>query len=353
MDLEAYKTRSLASKLGLSDREKRNYSLLRAVQAAAENNWSRAGFELECSRAIQAKTNKFQQHSYGFCVPVHDMVCERDLTVASASGGGYLVQTENVGFTELLRNRTALLRLGATRLQDLAGSVTVPRQTGATTAVWLANEGAQITESQPTIGQLALTPKTVGAYTEISRQLTLQSDPSAETMVQNDMAKVIGLAVDAAGIAGSGAGGQPTGILNTSGIGSVSGSSLAYAGILEFQSDLNNALVPECAYLTTPTVAGLLMARQRFSGTDTPLWDGSMLDGNVGGFRGMSTAGMPAGTMIFGDFTQVVIAEWGMLEIVVNPFANFQAGIIGVRAIYSVDIGVRQVSAFSAASSIT
>jgi HK97 family phage major capsid protein len=348
-----YESRSLAGRLGLSNKDKRKYSLRRAVLACAENNWSQAGFELECSRAVQSRTNKFLSHPYAFSVPIHDLFFERDLTVASGAAGGYLVETQNVGFIELLRNRTALLRLGATRLLDLVGSVTVPKQTAGATAVWLTNESSQISESAPAFGQVALAPKTVGAYVEISRQLLLQSDPSAEAMVANDLAKVVGLAVDGAGINGSGSGGEPTGILNTSGIGSVTGTSLAYAGIIDFQSDVGNALVPECAYLTTPTVAGLLMARQRFSNTDTPLWDGGMLDARMAGFRAMSTAGMPSATMIFGDFSQVVIAEWGDLEITVNPFTNFQAGIIGVRAMYSVDIGIRYPQAFSAATSIT
>ena len=54
-----------------------------------------------------------------------------------------------------------------------------------------------------------------------------------------------------------------------------------------------------------------------------------------------------------GDFAQAVIGEWGMLEIATNPVANFQAGIIGMRAMQSVDVGVRQAGAFSLATSIT
>lgn len=353
MELQTYQTRSLSARIGLSDKERRSYSLRRAILAAAESNWSGAGFELECSRAVQTRLHSFNPHPFSFMVPVHDLMCERDLTAANASAGGYLVGTQNVGFIELLRNRTALLRLGAMRLLDLVGNVTVPKQTAAATAYWLATEGTQITESQPTLGQLSLTPKTVAAYTEIGRTLLLQSDPSAEAMVHNDLAKVVGLAVDTAGINGTGASGQPTGILQISGIGSVTGASIDYADILEFQSDVGNALVPECAYLTTPAAAGVLMARQRFASTDTPIWVGNMLDGQVAGFRAMSTAGMPSATMIFGDFTQVVIAEWGGLEITVNPYANFQAGIVGVRALYSVDIGVRHPTGFSAASSIS
>ena len=45
-------------------------------------------------------------------------------------------------------------------------------------------------------------------------------------LVMNDLSKVVALALDGAAINGSGASGQPLGILNTSSIGAVSGTSL-------------------------------------------------------------------------------------------------------------------------------
>jgi HK97 family phage major capsid protein len=200
-----------------------------------------------------------------------------------------------------------------------------------------------------------MSPRNVGAYQEVSRQLMLQSDPSVDALVMSDLAKVLALAIDLAAYEGSGSSGQPTGISQTAGIGSVTGTSIAYAGILEFQTDVaaSNALAANCAYITTPAVASLLMQRARFSSTDTPLWTGNILDGQVSGFRAMSTLQLTAASMIFGDFSQVVIGEWGMLEIALNPYANFTAAITGIRAIQTVDVGVRIPGAFSRATSIT
>jgi HK97 family phage major capsid protein len=127
------------------------------------------------------------------------------------------------------------------------------------------------------------------------------------------------------------------------------------AGIVEFQSDVaaNNALVAGASYVTTPAVAGLLMQRQRFSSTDTPLWEGGMLDGRVMGFRAMSSNQMASATMLFGDFSQVIIGEWGVLELMTNPYSDFTRGLTGLRAWYTCDVAVRQTGAFSYASSIT
>lgn len=342
--------------LDLSANEQRNFSVMRAVRAIADRDWRHAGFEKECSDAICKRAGIPEAVHGGFYVPL-DVLAKRDLTVAAPTAGGYMVGTElrPQNFIDLLRARAVVARLGATMLPGLVGNVTIPKLTGAATGYWLANEATAITESQQTIGQLALSPKTVGAYTEISRLLMLQSTPAADQLILNDFARVIALAIDLAALEGTGAGGQPAGISVTAGIGSVTGTSLAYAGVLDFQTDLaaGNALTTKCAYVTTPAVAGLLAQRQRFTSTDTPLWSGGVLEGQMGGFMATTTTQITAASMIFGDFSQVVIGEWGMFELALNPYASFAAGITGIRAMQSVDVGIRQAAAFSRAVTIT
>lgn len=340
--------------LDMTPAEVKRYSLFRALKAAAENDWSEAGLEYEAHKELAKRFNE-KRGKRSFFVPLD--VQQRDLSAVTAAAGGRLVATENMSFIEILRARSVAMQMGATRMSGLVGNVTVPSQTGAATASWLANETTAASESDQTFGQMALSPKNVAAYTEISRQLMLQASPSAEQIVMNDLASVVALAVDSAAINGSGASGQPLGIVGTAGIGSVTGTSLAYAGILEFQTDVlaANALVnPGTAgYVTTPAVAALLAARSRFTNTDTPLWQGGLLDGTVAGFRAMSSTQIAASRMLFGDFSQLVVGEWGTLELDVNPYANFAAGITGIRAFYTVDVGVRYAAAFSYSTAIT
>lgn len=361
-----------ASRLGLSASETDQFSLVRAIRACADKSWQKsAPYELEVTRAVAQKLGKVADENR-FCVPFEvlqrkhnllevDMLRQalglgrRDLTVGTAGAGGFLVKTENVGFIDMLRNRAVAFRMGVRRLSGLNGSVTIPRQSAAATAVWLANEAATITESQQTFVQVALSPKNVGAYTEISRQLLLQSAPGAEGIVTGDLAEVVALAVDLAVLNGSGASGQPTGVINTAGIGAVTGTTLGYAGILEFQSDVagSNVMPAAGGYVTTPSVAALMMQRVKFASTASPLWEGNVWDGSMSGFQAMSSNQVPSANMLFGDWSEVVVGEWGVLEIEVNPYANFQAGIIGVRSIYSMDVGVKRPFAFSLATTIT
>lgn len=369
----------LIGKLDMSKKEVQAYSMLRAIGAVCDKNWQHAGLELEAHKEMEKRLGRGCKSNNAFFVPFDvqargiDMNDERierevarrmrylglgkrDLTVGTSNAGGYLVGTQNQGFIELLRNNTVLYAMGARRLGGLTDNVTIPRQASGATPYWLATEATQITESQMVLGQIALTPKTVGAYTEISRQLTLQSNPDVESLVMVDLAAQVGIDIDAKGINGSGSSGQPTGLLGTSGIGSVTGGSLALAGVIEFQSDVfgANANLANAGYLTTGAVAGALMARVRIASTDSvTLWQGALESGRMEGKHAMASNQVPSATIIFGDFSEIVIAEWGVLEVDVNPFANFQAGIIGVRAISAIDVAVRQPGAFSVATSFS
>lgn len=356
--------------LDLPKQDAAKYSMWRAMNAVMSGDWKNAGLELEASQEIAKRTGRMSS-AKGFFVPLDVQergfslpeqvlrtlppYMQRDLTVASASGGGYLVGTENVSFIELLRNRMVAMRMGATRLPGLVGNLTIPKQTAGATAYWLANEATAITEGSLTFGQVALSPKTVGAYVEVSRNLMLQSSPAVEGIVTADLSQQVALAGDKAVLHGSGGSGEPTGISATGSIGAFTGTSLDYAGVLNAQSDVAtaNVMPSRGGYVTTPAVAALLMARQRFSSTDTPLWDGNIWEGRMAGFPAMSSNQMNAATAIFGAWEQVVVGEWGVLEIALNEQANFPMGVVGFRAFYTMDVAVRYAGAFSYASSIT
>lgn len=361
------------SALGISDREAREYSLCRAILASHSNDWRKAGFELECHEEIAKRTDKPQEPGH-FYVPLevqrrqervdvkglaerHGMpfLMNRDLATNVGSAGGFLVQDSVMGFDELLRNISVLFRMGATRLSGLRDNITIPRQSAAATAEWLTSETDSASESQPSFVQLAMSPKTVSAYTELSRKLLLQASIDVEGLVNADLAAVAALAVDVAGLSGTGASGQPMGLDNVTGVGAVSGASLGLAGVLESQTDVATANVMPMrgGYATTPAVAALLIAEERISNSGESLWDGNIWTGSMEGFPAMTSNQIAADTMYFGDWSKLVVGEWGVLEVDTNPYAGFGAGIIGVRAMYSVDVGVRYPAAFSITTSIS
>ena len=100
-------------------------------------------------------------------------------------------------------------------------------------------------------------------------------------------------------------------------------------------------------------MAKLLKGRQRFTGTDTPLWQGALHDGQIEGVRAISSTVVCTAAMIYGDWSQVLVPEWGALAVGVNPYANFPAGIVGIRAMWFIDVIVRHPASFTVATSIT
>lgn len=360
MDHVSTKGKKWDASIGMTPQEAKRFSIVKAIRAMSTGDWSDAGLEREASKAIEsilsAKGIERAGSGKGFFLPLE--VQQRDMLVATAANGGNMVATNlrPQDFVGLLRNRTLSNELGVRRLSGLVGNADITKHTAGATGYWLASESTAITESQQTVGIIQLRPKNLGAYTEVTRQLLMQSTPDADMFVMEDLAGQLGVAIDAAIFAGSGASGQPTGITGTSGVGAVTGTSLGLAGLIEFQTDVAgaNALNANCRYVTTPTVAGLLSQRARIASTDSvTLWKGNILDGNVEGYQAHTSNNIAAGSMIFGDFSQAVLAEWGVLEIDVNPYANFTAGIQGIRAFYTCDVGVRVPGAFSVASSIT
>lgn len=348
------------AEIGMSDKEVRKFSLLRAIHAAAEKNWSLAPFEKECSDAVAKRVGKAAQ---GFFFPTD--VMQRDLVAGTNNAGGYTVATDLLAasFIELLRNKMVLRQAGATVLDGLVGNVAIPKQSGGATAYWVAENGAP-TESQQTLAQVALTPKTVGAYTDISRRLLLQSSISVEAMVRNDIATVLAIALDLAGLHGSGTSNQPTGIAATSGIGSVAGGTNGLAPAwphivgLETEVAIDNADLGALAYITNAKVRGKLKQTQRVTtyGNDM-IWEP-----NANGMNGYPahvtnqvsstlTKGSSSGicsAIFFGNWADLIIALWGGLDITVDPYTGSTAGTVRVVGLQDADIGVRNAESFAA-----
>lgn len=351
-DRELVKTFNQPPPKIMTEAEERKYSLSRAVMAVCAGNAAIAGFESEISKELATGYREPTANS-GMFIP--SQVLQRDLNVATVGAGGYLTDTENIGFVELARPRSVLLTLGGTVIEGLTSNASIPRITGGITTTWLGTEIAAATETQPSIGQILLSPKAVSAYTEISRQLTLQMSLSADRFLKAEIVAAIGQAIDVAGIAGSGAEGQPLGVANVTGIGAADGSSLARADLLTMQANAGNSLSPFGGYVAPVATAELLAGRETVASTGNYLWSGNLYQGELAGYAAMASNNVPTGQLLFGgDWSTIVIASWGnAVEISINPYADFPAGIIGLSVIHNIDIAVRQPTAFSITDTVT
>lgn len=357
-----------ASNLGLSKKETERYSLARALRAICFGNEDaryiqEAAYERELSEQVRKQTNH-QARGGSILVPdeilrrpVSQEALARTMTVVPGSKGGYLVAAENMGFIDILRNRSVSLRMGARQLSGLVGNVYMPRQTGKATVTWQGGEGVSVSSTDQTLGQLSMTPKTAICKTDVSEQLLRQANPSADSFITADLAACVAIdGLDYAVINGTG-GAQPLGIKNTTGVTTgQDASSATYAKILAFPqvAGTANALRGNPGFVTNTAGASILMQKQRFSNTDTPLWAGNLLDGTLVGFNAMSSEQLASGNLIFGSWDEVVIGDWGVLELSQDRGGTrFDQGLVGIRAFWMVDVLIRYPQAFVVSTSLS
>lgn len=341
--------------IGLTDQEVRNYSIFRAVRALQPNatraDRDAAAFELECSEAAQRQLGKTAQ---GILIP-QDVLNSRTFnaggaanTPAGAQSGQNLVDTTFMGgsFIEMLRNRTTIMRM-ATTMGGLVGNVDIPRQTGGATAYWLG-EGEDAQEGTPTIGQLELSPKTLGAYTDITRRLLMQSSMDAEGIVRRDLVNAMAQAIDYAGYYGSGAGNQPRGIKNYTGINAVDFAALwpTYAELVAMESEIaaDNADIGQMGYIGNARFRGNCKSTAKFgTGTEATIWE----PGNtVNGYQCEISNQIAQGDVFFGNFADMLIGMWGGLDLTVDPYSLSKSGGLRIVVFQDVDFVLRRVESF-------
>lgn len=283
-----------------------------------------------------------------------DALAARDMTAVGSSGSNYLIGAQTAGYLPALQPASVVLRLGAQQLNFGPGGIVLPKGTTSVTTQWLADENSVITESQPTIGQVASTPRILAALTEISHQMLKQSN--AEELVRTELRRAAAAAIDKAALQGTGVSGQPIGIVNTSGIGAFTGTTLNRAQLSNAQLDVataNAVISGSVGYATTPAVADLLANRADTIESTRAVWQGALHAGTVLGARALSTTGMPAATMIYGDWANLSVATWGSIELAADPFTKFTSGLVAIRLLLLVDTVTTTATGFSVASSIT
>ena len=337
-----------SNEVGLEAKEVKRFSFLRAINALANPSDRQAQEAAAFEREVSAEASKrYDKPASGILVPNEVLSgYSRDLNVGTATAGGNLVETELLAgsFIDILRNRMAVMQAGVTTLNGLSGNVQIPRQTSASTAYWIG-EGSDATESQQAFDQINLTPKTIGATTDYTRKLLLQSSISVESMVRDDIAKQIALALDTAAIYGSGSSNQPTGITNTTGIGTATITGVGtFPELIAMETDVAVANADQGAlkYIVNATARGGLKSVKKDAGSGEFVF----ANNEINGYPVIVSNQLTNNDCLFGDFSQLIAAFWSGLDLTVDPYAMSKSGSIRIVALQDVDFGVKQPTAF-------
>lgn len=384
-----------AGHIDMEKKEVERFSFMRLIQSEILGKPDFAGLEREASAAVAKKMNRepkgtffiptdvlvapvrispaaFLERGGSMQAVLREMVLSRQLDSTTAGGAAELVGTDHLGasFIDLLRSRMMVRRLGAVVLSGLRGNVRIPSQTAGGNAAFVA-EGAASPKNNLQTGSVSLSPKNLANRQDYTRQLLLQSDPSIEALVRDDLTIESALAADAAAINGAG-GDAPTGILNTVGIGDVAhginGGPPTWPTTVALETALTaaNADQGSLAYVTTPAARGKYKTVEKAATTGQFIWPDVPLDTDgmsmMNGYRAGSSNQVPnnltkgTGTSlsanIFANWSDCLFGEWGVLDLLVDPYSGSQNGLIAIQAWFLMDFAVRRVASFAAAKDL-
>ena len=289
----------------------------------------------------------------------------RDMTATGGTAGdqgGNTVLTSFGPFIDLLYKKMVLRGLGAQFITGLTGNFELPKLLTGTAPAKLT-ENAASGESSPTTGVVRFTPKRAGRHVEYSKQLIAQSALTWEPILRNDLATMLATLMESGAIFGGGSD-EPTGILNTSGIGSVAGGTnglaLTRANAIKLKTAVAaaDADMGSLGFLTNPLVRGKAQETPIDAGSGLFLWKEEQDDRFMGYQAGVTnqvpsnlvkgTSGAACSALIFGNFADLIIAQWGGIDIQVNPYAKDTEGLVRITADCYYDAGVRRAQSFAA-----
>ena len=331
--------------------------ILSAVEPAKYGNLG--GYEREHSVEIERRDS---MRAHGTFVP--ESILRRDLATTVNGGASLIEDTLRPDMTlRVVRPQARVIEAGARVLSGLTGDLRIPRQTAGAVASWKA-EQALADETNVTFADLELTPKRLTTFIDVSRQQLIQGSLDIEQMLRDDLARAADQLIDYAAINGTGLSGQPRGIRSTSGIGSVAGGTngaqFSWAHIVDLESAVASTDVDMArpGYLANAATRAWLRKTPR--GTDMDyILEGKVRDeplnscplyisNNVPKDLTKGTSVGVCSSLIFsGDWSELIIARFGEMDIVVDPYSFATTATIRITINQFLDIAVRQPKAFA------
>lgn len=340
------------TEIGLTKKEVRDFSLMRALRAMSNPSdrgaQAAASFEFEAAAEAAKRDGVDPQ---GLYIPTdvrRSWNMKRDMN--TGDDAAIIAEDFRGGdFIDVLRNASSVMQAGATMLSGLQGDVKIPKKTAASTAGWISTEGGASGESEPTVGQVTMAPKVLGAHTDITRLMMQQSSLDVEALVRNDLATGIALTIDLGGLSGSGSSGQPTGVSNTSGINtptSFAGVNPTFAEVVAMETAVaeDNALMGNLAYILPASMYGALKTTVKDAGSGQFVVEPG---GTMNGYRAIVSNQVTAGDLYFGNFSDLLIGMYGGLDITVDPYTASTSGTVRIVALQTVDVAVRHAVSFA------
>ena len=358
--------RALLNQRTLSPEEKKElkrFSLSKFIREAAGKGLT--GFESEMNQEAEKEMREAGKTLSGFGIPTVLLGVRTfdNNNITTATEGKEFAAITEWSYIDALRNAMLGARLGVRYIPGMQGNARIVKG-GGVSASWLAEEAAA-SKVKENFGTVDMTPhrlQILGGYTY---DLLKQAALPVERILWDELIRAHAQALDAAIFNGTGSSGQPLGVLANANIGSVEGGEhgayISYANVVALETAVGNAngLFGRLAYVTNSKVAGAMKSSPMESGYPRYI----MEDGRANGFDVHVTNAIPSNltkgsasgicsAMIFGNWEEVMVPQWGGLDMIVDPFSSKAKGVVELTAIAYHDVCVRRPGCFAAIKDI-
>lgn len=286
-----------------------NFSLIKAINDVVNNR----NINEDALNVIEMGATEMRKSGLSYSGQIQLPVEERGDAVAAtvATDGKEIVATDKLNVLAPLMGKSILAEAGATFLTGLVGNISIPTYTGSTCGWKGELEAAD--NGKGTFSSVELSPKRLTAYIDISKQFLTQDSVGAEEMLRADIVNSLVAKLEQT-IFGDAAGDttKPAGIFNSAEVAAPS-----YQGVCDAEAAVTD-YSGEKRFVMSPT-AKSAFKQATISGTKSDL---RLLleDGEVDGYPVSDSSNVVAGGYAFGDFSELVVAQWGGIDIVVDPY---------------------------------
>lgn len=361
--------------MGLKKRDVQRFSILRLLRHLADpasvNLRQAAAYDLGICREWSEQSRRSSRDG-GATLPPDVFLRTLDYGAGTGTGAG-LVGTDHLAseYIDALRPHSIAIQL-CRKMDGLIGNVSVPFAEGVRTAGWVG-EDEDAPTSNASVANKELAPKSLAVRDYITRKMLIQSSPSAEQTVLDDLLVAVGSGMDLALLMGSGEDNQPRGIVNTTGVNSVTcggadGAPPDLSDIVNMETAVAevNANAAGMAYIVPALVRGFLKTTEKSQGTGLYVWedlavagpDGVQLAGTMNGYRAFVSNHLPTnGTvgnsngicsaLVFGNFQDAVVGTWGGMDINVDRSSASAKGGLWLVVFQDADVLIRRPQAFA------
>lgn len=297
-----------------SNIKKMEFRLLKAINAVANNQT----IDEVASSVVEMGKEEMRKSGLSFGGQIQIPTSELRSTITVASEGEDTVATDLYDILEPLRAKNVLVQAGAKFLTGLVGDVQVPVMAGGN-VTW-EGETSNASDAGTSFSSVKLSPKRLTAYVDISKQFLAQDSKSAEALIRQDLINAINSKLEST-ILGNASGSttQPAGLFYGQTVNKIT----AFSGVTDLEADIEDAnVIGECKYIMSNKAKAAFRNMPK-SSKSTEL---VMQNGNIDGTEVLNTSHVPGQGVIYGDWSNFAIGQWGGIDLTVDPYTKAAAG---------------------------